>query len=807
MELPPRVTNPPSEPSSQATEAASSSLPVMLTSFVGREEELALAMSLLERPELRLLTLTGPGGIGKTRLAIELAREAGSLFPDGVRFVPLAPIQDPSMVMPAIAAAIGLQDPDGPGIDDSVASALGSFRTLLVVDNAEHVMDAAPALTNLLSRCPHLKIVVTSRSLLRVEGEHALPVPPLALPRAKEAMTHDDWLRVPVIALFIERANAADPSLTWSPADILRLVEICERLDGLPLAIELAATRVRHFTIAEINERLNHLLPLLVDGSRDHPSRLRTMRNAIAWSYDLLSPGSRELLRLASVFREGFSLDAITAVSSELTAPGTDTEPSGPGAPGVHSIEGRLAGLIDASLLTRGTESIAGTTRYRMLETIRDFAWEQLTSHGEEARARRAHAAYFTAFAAQHEIAELVPEHTHAMDQLNAEQDNLRYALTWLLESSDRARFVRLVATLGPFWLAQSSYQEGGTWLARALAMHPAPISADGATILVSLGMTEIFRGENEAAEAHLTQGAAACLAHGESHRAALALIGLAGLAVARGDSERSTQLLEESLAAATAIPDARLAGITEGWVSINHAVVARTRGDSESAERHVVEALDRFKAEHFQVGTMMALGDLGDLARDRGEWTRALSLYKEALAAGRTDQARRIVIEIVESVAIVAAHLGYLDRSATLFGAAERLRERIGLRYRQPRNRASLETAIETIRAGLADEAFSTAWEAGRSLSIDHAIARVLDFDNRAASRASFSLTPRESEVLRLLATGMTDPEIADTLFISVRTVEHHVASVFRKLGVHTRTAATSTAIAAGLVAAGGSA
>ena len=770
----------------------------MLTSFVGREDELALAISLLERPDVRLLTLTGPGGIGKTRLAIEIAAGSRALFPDGVRFVSLAAIQAPAMVLPAVAAALGLHELDGPGIDDIVASALGSSSVLLVIDNFEHVLDAAPSLTTLLSRCPGLKIVATSRSLLRVEGEHALPVPPLLLPRAKATMTPAEWRRVPGIALSIERAGAADPSLTWSPADILRLVEICERLDGLPLAVELAATRVRHFTIAEINDRLNDLLPLLVDGSRDHPNRLRTMRNAIAWSYDLLSPETREMLRQASVFRSGFTLDAIAAVSRDLAAGAANT-----GAGVVPSIEERLSALIDASLLIRDTEPVAGTTRYRMLETIRDYASEQLAASGEDERARRAHAMYFTAYAARHEIVELVPEHVHAMDQLTAEQDNLRAALTWLLESSDRESFGKLVAALGQFWLAQSNYQEGKTWFERALAVRPAPV--DSASILVSLGMTEIFQEENAAAEAHLTRGATACLEQGDSHSAALALIGLAGLAVARGDSARSTRLLDESRKAATAIPDTRLSGIMSGWVSINLAVVARTTGDGESAERHIDDALERFKAEHFSVGTMMALGDLGDLARDRGEWARALSLYKKALTAGRTDQAKRIVIEIIESVAIVAAHLDHLERGATLLGAAEGLRARIGLRYRQPKNRSSLEMASETARQGLPAKTFSAAWDAGRSLSERQAVACVLELDDRAASPPSVSLTPRELEILHLLATGITDPEIADALFISVRTVEHHVASVFRKFGVRTRAAATATAIAAGLVRAGG--
>jgi non-specific serine/threonine protein kinase len=813
MDTTPRSTNPLSESLQRtpwvAQSSGSGSLPVFLTSFVGRQDEIALANSLLQRPDLRLLTLTGPGGIGKTRLAIEIAAESGAHFPDGVRFVSLASIQDPSMVMVAIAAALGLHEFDDASIDDVVASSLGTSRVLLVVDNFEHLMDAAPALTRMLSRCLQLTVMVTSRSLLRVEGEHAIPVPPLVLPRTKATMTPDDWLRVPVIRLFIERAEAVNPSLTWNPDEILRLVEICERLDGLPLAVELAATRMRHFTLVEINDRLNGLLPLLIDGSRDHPSRLQTMRNAIAWSHDLLSPDARALLRHASVFSGGFTLEAMAGVSSYLEVPPVETELDRSShrmndAVLLATIEERLSKLIDSSLLIRETEPIVGTTRYRMLETIREFARDQLASHGEEQRARRAHAAYFIDYAVQHEIAELIPEHVHSMERLVVEQDNLRSALTWLHESSDRELFGKLVAALGGFWLAQSNYQEGRTWFERALAVQPIPASAASARILVSLGMTELFQEENETAEMHLARGLTACREHGEAHRAAQALIGLAGLAVARGDSERSTHVLDEALEAATAIPDARLAGTMSGWVSINRAVVARTMGNGESAERHIKDALGHFKAEQFPVGTMMALGDLGDLARDRGDWTQALSLYKEALVTGRTDQAKRIVVEVIEAVAIVAAHSGQLNRAATILGAAEGLRDRIGLRYRQPRSRSSLEQASDATRSGLPAETYSAAWDAGRNLTESQAIAAVLDFNDSTSISHEFSLTARESEILHLLATGMTDPDIADALFISVRTVEHHVANLCRKLGVRTRTAATSIAIAAGLVATG---
>ena len=290
MDNPPPPTNTPDERSS-------STLPISLTSFIGRTEELELAQALLRTPERRLLTLTGPGGIGKTRLAIEIASRLRGDYAGGVCFVPLAAVQHHSMVMPAIANALGLRELDSESAPAAVAATLGQSHRLLVIDNLEHVLEAAPSLTALLSQCPHIQIIATSRILLRVEGEHAIPVPSLPSPKPAQEMTHDELLRTPVIRLFIDRAAAIDPSHPWDQQAVTELVDICSRLDGLPLAVELAATKVRHLTLSEIRQRLDERLPLLVDGSRDHPSRLRTMRNAIAWSYDLLSPNEQTLFR------------------------------------------------------------------------------------------------------------------------------------------------------------------------------------------------------------------------------------------------------------------------------------------------------------------------------------------------------------------------------------------------------------------------------------------------------------------------------------------------------------------------------
>jgi predicted ATPase/DNA-binding CsgD family transcriptional regulator len=770
----------------------SSGLPIPLTSFVGRTDELELARSLLDGPEHRLLTLTGPGGIGKTRLAIEIASRIAADIPDGVCFVSLAAVQHHTMVMPAVASALGLRELDIEMAPDAMVSLIGSSRRLLVLDNFEHVLDAAPNLTRLLSQCPDLKIIATSRSLLRVEGEQAIPVPVLALPNPDAGLTPDEWLRVPVVRLFIERARAIDPAHTWDRNDVAQVVEICGRLDGLPLAVELAATRVRHLTLAEIRERLDERLPLLIGGSRDHPDRLQTMRGAIAWSHDLLSPGDQVLFRRLAVFRGGFTLESIEGISRQLD-PQVDGSTS--------SMRDRLSTLIDASLLVREIDSTTQTARYRMLETIREFASEQLARSSESESAQSAHASYFTRFAEAYEFADLLPAGALAIERLEVERANLRAALTWLDQSCDIEHFIRLVAAHGNFWSAQANYREARGWFERALCVSAGRPSAHRAKILVLLGMTELFQGERQEAEARFAEGLAACRDQGEHYYSALALIGLAGVAVLRGEGERSTELLNECRLVASQIPDRRLAELVSGMVSINLAVVSRAAGLLDLAASQIADMLRRSRAEDYLQGTLLALYDLGDLARDRNEWGQALAFYKEALVLGRAQPVKRVLIEVIESVAIVASQTGQFDQSATLLGAAERLRERTGLRYRQLENSSSLEMAIAAIRTPLSAERFAEAWEAGRNLSPDDVIAAALDVQEGVAPPTTPRLTARETEVVRLLVQGMTDPEIATELFISVRTVENHVAHILTKLDVRTRTAAASAAIAAGLV------
>jgi non-specific serine/threonine protein kinase len=456
-----------------------------------------------------------------------------------------------------------------------------------------------------------------------------------------------------------------------------------------------------------------------------------------------------------------------------------------------------IAVLVEASLL-RAETGPDGTVRYRMLETIREFAEERLLASGEAEAVRTWHAAYFTAFAERYELAELLPDGERARSLLEAEHANLRAALAWLAAGAECGRLLRLAVALGSFWAGLGYYQEGRDWLERALLCGDVA-AIDRAKALVALGMIQVYLGAYQDAEIRLTEGLAGCRALGDMLHAALALIGLGALASMRGDQDRGAALLAEALAAAHGMADRRLAGILAGRVAINLAVVPRAQGQYPLATAHLEEALRLAREAGYTEGVILALGDLGNLARDQGDSARALALYREALELGRGHPGTRVVIEVIEAVGIMAAAVGEAKRAARLLSGARAQRDRLGLRYGVREDQVALEHAVAAARTALGEQAFATAWAAGRTLSPGQAAAEAHDPFVLPAGSAHGALTPREVEVLHLLAAGMTNPAIAAELFLSVRTVENHVAHILAKLGVRTRTAA---AVAAGHVA-----
>jgi len=500
-----------------------------LASFIGREREVADVRGLLGAH--RLVTLTGPGGVGKTRLALRAVAEALDGFADGACFVSLAPIADVDLVLPALAQALGVRETPGRSLLKTLAGVLRAKHLLLVLDNFEQVLPAGPHLAQILGTCPRLSVLVTSRALLRLQGEQAFAVPPLTLPGRQQGGLVEDLTRYEAVRLFLERAQAVKPEFTLSEQNAPAVVEICQRLDGLPLAIELAAARVRLFPPRTLLAQLQQRLPMLTGGARDLPARQRTLRDAIAWSYDLLQPGEQLLFRRLGVFVGGSTVEAVVAVMTgigskepELGAlaagisalEGEWSWPDGqgpdgpssraPSAPIPNSILDGLAALVDQNLL-RQEEQDDGEVRLLMLETIREYALEQLTARAEAESARRAHAAYYLAMAEQAHAARAGPRQGDWLDRLECDEDNLRAALAWTTTEAGDDTGPRLAAALWPFWARRGNGTEGRNWLAKVLmatqATGPSGVGKTSrAKALQAAGTLELAQGDYVAARA-----------------------------------------------------------------------------------------------------------------------------------------------------------------------------------------------------------------------------------------------------------------------------------------------------------------
>ncbi len=820
---------------------ATGALPDAVSVLVGRTQESASVTTLLLREDVRLVTLTGPGGVGKTRLAMDVAGTIERCFAHSVCFVSLAPARSPGLVISVIGQALGLADPAVSSVIERLRYRLAEQPVLLVLDNFEHVDAAAPLVAELLTACPRLRTLVTSRSRLRVGGEHEYPVPPLRLPDRSANPAASDLERTEAVALFVHRARAVLPDFALDRTNADTVAEICRQLDGLPLAIELAAARSKVLSPPALLARLTNRLELLTGGMRDVPARLRTMRDAIAWSYDLLDADERALFRRMAVFAGGWPL----AAAEHLASPGT-ADKAVPGKPPVAVLDA-VSSLVDKSFLRRN-DGPDGDPRFGMLETIREYGLEQLAHCGEEMDARAAHAAWCLALAERSSSngADLERDRRHR-DQA-AEMANMRGALVWLSATGQGEQALRLAVALTPVWEVHGHWAEGRQWLEALLARSAgeAQTASLRGRAFAGLGaLTSRLRDFGRAADCY-EQSLALARATGDVRGIASALDCLGYLANDEGDRPRAESLLAESLALYRDLGDecgtakvldtlglvamlhgdrARAGALLEDslahsrsagerWqVAItltNLGVLANHERDYARARVHLEESLALSRAIGNNWLIPLCLSYLGLVEQVQGDTDRAAALFAESLTLCRDRGAQLPAPRNLEGLAAVAVTRGHSERAARLFGAALAMRTAIRGPMLPP-DRAIYEPIVAHLRQTLGESAFAAAWAAGRTAptgsAIDEALAvaaapaAVPTGSGTIAAAALPSLTPRERAVLRLLAAGRSDREIAVALFISHRTVHHHVANVYAKLGVHTRAAAARVAVGAGLL------
>jgi predicted ATPase len=733
-------------------EVRPANLPVQRTGFVGREKEVAAAKELLLRQDVRMVTVTGPGGIGKTRLAVEVASGLLERFPGGTHFVPLASLNDPDLIAAEIVQTLGIGEA---GTQSPFEVLKGNLQDslcvpmLLVLDNFEHLVQAAPTVAELLAAGSNLKILVTSRAALHVYGEHEFPVSPLALPDSRSNLSVEVLSQFPAVALFVQRARAVKPDFELTRENAPTVAEICARLDGLPLAIELAAARVKVLSPSLMLTRLASRLQLLTGGARDMPRRQQTLRAAIDWSYDLLTAAEQKLFRRLSVFVGGCTLEGAEAVCNTKSDLDLDL------------LDG-MASLMDKSL-AQEAEPLNGESRFVMLETIREYALEKLEASGEEAMTKRAHAAYCLVLAEEEATEQSGAEGMEWSERFAREHDNFRAGLEWLTETGDAEWGLRLGTALFRFWEIREYLTEGRDQLNKLLKLAGAagPTKAR-ARALFAAGVLAGEQGDYASADKLISESQDIALQLGDKNGVAVSLNALAVLARDRGDVEKAHILFEAALGLWRELGDQKavaralsnLANVLKmqgeydraravhieslsifqglgdrtgvAWSLNYQGDVARDHGDSAAARTLYEQGLGIFRELSDRWGIAGTLADLGSMAREQGNYSSARALYGESIKLFRELDHKRGVARLLECSACLAASQLDAERSLRLAGAAAALRQNIGAPL-TPAEQAKLQASLQPAREALTDTVGTQAWLAGWALPVEKAIDEVL--------------------------------------------------------------------------------
>jgi predicted ATPase len=730
-------------PDAAPPERRTSNLPTMPTALVGRNQDIAAARALIERPDVRLLTLIGPSGTGKTRLAIQIAADLVGSFAHGVWLVDLAPIGTSELVLPTIAHTLGVKETSDRPLLEMLQDYLRGRETLLVLDNFEQVLAAAPLIAAALQALPQLQVMVTSRAALRISGEYEFPVSPLALPDLRQIGPLEELARNPAVALFVERARAVKPSFRLIDANARAVAEICARLDGLPLAIELAAARINVLAPQALLARLSNRLELLTGGARDLATRQQTLRGAITWSYDLLNAAERMLFAALAVFAGGATMEAIEAVCrrGELEVGGLEPDAAiaAPRSNAPTSILDGLASLVDKSLL-RQIESADGAARFVMLETIREYAQERLAASSGAAGLRRRHAEHYLALAEQAEPELSGAEQAAWLDRLEAEHDNMRTALVFCLEASAQGDHdinlqppasslteigLRLSGALGRFWWIRGYLSEGRDLLDRALAAQIAIRNRDQrapkearAKALNATGLLAWVQADYKRAQLYYTECLSLRKELAEPARIAQALNNLGMVTSTLGDYARAIELYTAALTIY------RKNGNQLGAARAlnNLGTVSQRQGDQQQAKRFYEDSLALFRGLQDHQSTAILLRNLGEIELQLANYAQALDYYTEGLTLHQSMGDKGGIATSLEGLANIAAQQDRMESAVRLWSAADLLREAANIQH-EPSERAAHQQVVADTQARIGAARWNAAWAAGRAMSLEQAL------------------------------------------------------------------------------------